>query len=266
MPEKSYSNYDDKPFIAEFYDHITPYKARPDVNFFVDLARDCGGEVLEVASGTGRVLIPTARAGVTITGLDYSSYMLQECERRLAAEPEEVRARATIIEGDMRDFNLGRTFSLITMPFRPFQHLGEVKEQIACLCCCHRHLEPGGQLLLDIFNPDLKLINDKSREQEHGDEPQFVLPDSRSVIRRMRNFDQDFANQRFHCELIYYVIHPDGREERLVHSFGMRYLFRWEAEHLLARCGFQVVDVFGSYDRRPFASDSPEMIILARKA
>ncbi|MCB2201311.1 class I SAM-dependent methyltransferase [bacterium] len=264
MSERSYSGYDDGAFVAEFYDHVPPYRSRDDIDFFVNLARDCGGDVLEVACGTGRVLIPTARAGVTITGLDYSEYMLAECERRLIAEPEEVRSRTTLVRADMRDFDLGRTFSLITMPFRPFQHLGETEEQMACLRTCRDHLEPGGHLLLDVFNPNLKIITDTSRESEHGDEPQFILPDGRTVLRRARVFDHDYANQRFRCELIYYVVHPDGREERLVHSFGMRYLFRWEAEHLLARCGFEVVEVFGSYDRRPFASDSPELIVLAR--
>ena len=55
---------------AEFYDHIVPYRERRDVDFFVEMAKETGGPVLEVGCGTGRVLIPTARAGVEITGLD----------------------------------------------------------------------------------------------------------------------------------------------------------------------------------------------------
>jgi hypothetical protein len=52
-------------------------------------------------------------------------------------------------------------------------------------------------------------------------------------------------------ELIYYVTHPDGREERLVHRFQMRYLFRFEAEHILARSGLQVEKVYSDYDKSP---------------
>jgi hypothetical protein len=68
-------------------------------------------------------------------------------------------------------------------------------------------------------------------------------------------------------ELVYYVKHPDGREERLVHAFPLRYLFRFEAEHLLARAGFEVQNLYGGYDRSPHGSRSPgELIFLARKS
>jgi len=53
-------------------------------------------------------------------------------------------------------------------------------------------------------------------------------------------------------ELIYEVGHPDGREERLVRSLRMRYLFRFEAEHLWSRCGFQVEkSLYADYDKGP---------------
>ena len=67
-------------------------------------------------------------------------------------------------------------------------------------------------------------------------------------------------------ELIYYVTHPDGRQERLVHSFPMRYLFRFEAEHLLARCGFEVEALYADYDKSPYGSQYPgELIFVAVK-
>jgi hypothetical protein len=67
-------------------------------------------------------------------------------------------------------------------------------------------------------------------------------------------------------ELIYYVMHPDGRRERLVHRFPMRYFFRFEVEHLLARCGFTVEQVYGDYDKTPFGSGpSHELIFVAER-
>jgi ubiquinone/menaquinone biosynthesis C-methylase UbiE len=103
--------------MREFYDHVVPYAARPDVGFYVAAARESGGPVLELGCGTGRILLPTARAGIEIAGLDSSNYMLEECLRRLRAEPAQVRARASLHRGDMRDFDLGRTFRLATIPF-----------------------------------------------------------------------------------------------------------------------------------------------------
>jgi hypothetical protein len=58
----------------------------------------------------------------------------------------------------MRDFDLGQTFKLITIPFRPFQHLIEVEDQIACLRCIRRHLADDGRFILDLFNPSLPIM------------------------------------------------------------------------------------------------------------
>jgi len=253
-------------FTAEFYDHVVPYRERQDVAFFVELAREAGGPVLEVGCGTGRVLIPTARAGFEIVGLDLSPSMLAVCRESLAQEPAEVQARVELVEGDMRDFDLGRQFHLATIPFRPFQHLTTVEDQIACLKTIHRHLKPGGRLALDLFNPSLPYLADDARLEEFGDEPEITMPDGRRVIRRARIAGRDYFNQVQDSELIYYVTHPDGRQERLVHAFAMRYLFRFEAEHLLARCGFEIEALYADYNRSPYGTTYPgDLIFVARK-
>ena len=107
-------------FTAEFYDHVAPYRERGDVAFFVEMAQAAGGPVLEIGCGTGRVLIPTARAGSEIVGLDLSPSMLAVCRSNLAQEPAETQARVRLVEGDMRDFDLDQQFALATLPFRPF--------------------------------------------------------------------------------------------------------------------------------------------------
>jgi SAM-dependent methyltransferase len=258
--------YESYAFVADLYDHVIPYRDRPDVDFFVGAALEAGGPVLEIGCGTGRVLIPTARAGIDITGLDLSEPMLEVCRMRLDQEPAEVQARAELIQADMRDFALGRTFALATLPFRPFQHLITVKDQIACLETIHRHLQPQGRLILDLFNPSLTTLVRQDEGQEFGDEPEFTMPDGRKVLRRHKVVERDLFSQINHVELIYYVTHPDGREERLVHAFPMRYLFRFEAEHLLARCGFVVNAVYADFEKNPYGSKYPgELIFAAQK-
>ena len=148
--------YADYAFVADLYDHVAHHQLRPDVAFFVEAATAGAGPVLEVGCGTGRILIPTARAGIAITGLDLSPHMLAICRQNLLDEPPDVQARADLVEGDMRSFDLGRKFGLITLPFRPFQHLTTVEDQLACLKTLHRHLEPEGRLIIDLFNPSRK--------------------------------------------------------------------------------------------------------------
>src|SRR5690606_21184189 len=90
---------------AEYYDYVTYH--RRDVAFFVEMAQAAGGDVLEIGCGTGRVLLPTARTGVNITGFDLSTAMLTICQQRLAQEPEAVQARVQRAHVDMVDFDLG---------------------------------------------------------------------------------------------------------------------------------------------------------------
>jgi SAM-dependent methyltransferase len=251
---------------AEFYDYVVPYQTRPDVAFFVEAAQASGGPVLEVGCGTGRVLIPTARAGIPIYGIDLSPYMLDVCERRLEQEPIEVQNLVQLDQADMRDFDLGQIFKLITIPFRPFQHLIEIEDQIACLRCIHRHLADDGHFILDVFDPSLPVLARELTGEEQGGEPEFAMPDGRRVQRRSRVVKRDVSKQYQDVELIYYVTHPDGRTERSVHAFPMRYLFRYEVEHLLARCGFEVEALYADYDKSPYGSTYPgELIFVARK-
>jgi len=258
-------SYDEYTSIAELYDYVVPYRERQDVAFFVEAAKESGGPVLEVGCGTGRVLIPTARAGSEITGLDLSPHMLEVCRARLKSEPVEVRARVRLVEGDMRKFELSQTFWLVTLPFRPFQHLTTVEDQLACLVCLRRHLEEGGKLILDIFNPSMESLVRQNFGEEISEEPEFSMPDGRKVIRRHKIISRDEANQINYVELIYYVTHPDGRQERLVQAFPMRYLFRYEAEHLLWRAGFEVEHLYADYDKSPYGSKHPgELIFVAR--
>jgi len=257
--------YQSNPFVAQIYDQVIPYRDRPDVKLFVDAAIESGGPVLEIGCGTGRVLIPTARAGISITGLDLSDHMLDVCQVALKEEPQDVQDRVTLLQGDMRDFSLGEEFSLVTTPFRPFQHLITPEDQIKCLESIHAHLIPGGTLILDIFNPSLAGITADNLGQEVGAEPEFSTPEGIKVRRLNKTNQRDHLKQILDIELIYYLTHPDGREERIVHAFQMRYLFRFEAEHLLARCGFEVLDVFADYEKNPLGSIYPgELIFFAR--
>lgn len=258
--------YEEYAFIADLYDYVVPYQTRPDVDFFVDAAVGAGSPVLEVGCGTGRILIPTARAGVDIVGLDLSPHMLQVCRQRLRDEPEAVRSRTRLVQADMRNFDLGQAFQLVTLPFRPFQHLTTVADQLSCLQTIHRHLAADGRLILDLFNPSLEALTRDNVGEEFGDEPEFTAPDGRRVVRRHKIVSRDYFNQINQTELIYDVTHPDGQEERLVHAFPMRYLYRFEAEHLLVRCGFAVEAVYADYDKSPYGSKYPgELIFVARK-
>ena len=260
------ASHDEYASIADLYDYVTPYRDRADIAFFVDAAVTAGGPVLEVGCGTGRVLIPTARAGVDIVGLDLSAQMLAICRERLRREPAAAQENATLVHADMRRFDLGRRFALATIPFRPFQHLLTVDDQLACLGAIRQHLIDGGVLIFDLFNPSLDaLANQPIGQETDAGEPEFTTPDGRRVTRSFTIVAADRFSQINDIELRYNVTYPDGRQATLVHAFRMRYLFRFEAEHLLARAGFAVEHVYAGYDRSEYGSIHPgELVFVAR--
>jgi SAM-dependent methyltransferase len=83
--------YDQYATAADLYDGVPPYRERTDVAFFVDAATAAGSPILEIGCGTGRVLLPTARAGLDIVGLDASPRMLAVCRERLQSESAQAK-------------------------------------------------------------------------------------------------------------------------------------------------------------------------------
>lgn len=263
-----FGGYEDQEFIAEFYDLVYEHIIRrnKDIDFFTGFSKKTSGRTLELGCGTGRVLIPTAVSGCEITGLDLSPYMLRICRDKLGRQPEKVQERARLIQGDMTDFKTGEMYQLVTIPFRPFQHLISVEEQKACLECTYRHLSPGGLLILDVFHPNpLRLVPNSKYMAEIEDVPETELPDGRKLRRTNRAAFFHRDQQYNDIEIVYYVTHPNGKTQKLVQSFPMRYFYRYEVEHLLSLCGFRVVSLYGDFDKSEFSVDSPEMIFIAEK-
>ena len=251
-------------FVAEYYDYLPPVIGRQDIEFFLQKARGQGDPILELGCGTGRVLLPLAEAGHRVVGLDLSEPMLNRCRAKLEGKPRAVRERVRLIQGDMTEFDAGQKFRLITIPFRPFQHLLRVEQQLACLNCARLQLEPGGELVLDVFHTDPRRMNDPAFQQESSPYQEASLPDGRRLRLSERIAAFHRAEQVNEVEMFYNITHPDGRRERLVFAFRLRYFFRFEVEHLLTRCGLVVKELYGSYDGQPLADDSPEMIFVAQ--
>jgi ubiquinone/menaquinone biosynthesis C-methylase UbiE len=249
--------------IAAYYDASPVVNSRADVAFYVNRVKEFGEPALELGCGSGRVTLAVADAGFLITGVDLSPQMLARAEEKLAEMPEETRARVNLVQGNMTNFDLGASFRLVIIPFRPFQHLLEVAQQLDCLERVRRHLQPGGRLVLDVFQTDARRMHDPEFLKER-EVREYEMSGGRRVrlTERLTAFHR--AEQKNDVEMVYHVTHPDGREQRLVMAFPFRYFFRYEVEHLLARSGFRVEETFGDFDRSPLEDHSPEMIFVAR--
>ncbi|HYW98515.1 MAG TPA: class I SAM-dependent methyltransferase [Candidatus Elarobacter sp.] len=250
-------------FIADYYDESPIVKGRlQDVAFYRNAVRDFGDPILELGCGTGRITMALAEAGKRITGLDLSGRMLERAVKKRAALRVEARERVHFVQGDMARFDLGEKFRLVIIPFRPFQHLLEVRQQMGCLECVRKHLASGGRLILDVFQTDAERMHDPIHMRE-VQLTEYETADGRHVRISERVAAFHRAEQRNDVEMIFSISHRDGRKERLVFAWPLRYFFRFEVEHLLARCGFKVAALYGDFDRSPIRGNSPEMIFVA---
>lgn len=144
--------------IAPCYDQdYAGIRQGADIAFYRRMAETWGGPVLEMGCGTGRVLLPLARAGISVHGMDSSAAMLEQL-RRLDAEPAEVRERVRVTHGDIRRTDAGRRFPLAIAPGNVLHSFLERCDQRAWLWNAHRHLASGGSLCFDVFQPDYHRI------------------------------------------------------------------------------------------------------------
>ena len=255
------NRYED-PWTAEVYDFQTQGRGN-DVPFWLSLAKEARGEVLEIACGTGRVLLPLARAGLHVTGVDISEGMLAVARRKLQEEPDDVSARVTLVQSDMTQFDLGKQFDLVIIPFSAFQVLLARADQRACLERCRAHLEPGRLLAIDVFNPSLTRLT-SARSVLEG--PREFPGPGGEAVRWSGATEYDLARQTLRSRWRYERTTPDGETTISEHVLALHYFFRFELEWMLEACGFEIEALYGDFERSEFTAESPEMVFVARRA
>ncbi|HEY7615501.1 MAG TPA: class I SAM-dependent methyltransferase [Terriglobales bacterium] len=251
---------------SQFYDQA--YAAKKDlvdVPFYLDLAKRIGGPVLEMGCGTGRVLLPIARAGIEIHGMDHSPSMLAILRKHLQREAQDVRGRVSLCEGDMRTFRSERKYALVTIPFRPMQHMYSVQDQIAALKTAAFHLQDNGILAFDVFYPRFDLILSGIGEEVLDLEWPAESDPTRIVRRYFRKESVDKINQNFTATFVFRTF--EG--EKIVHeeheSLRMSYYTYPHVKALIILAGLESVEEYGSFAKAPLDNNAPEMIFVLRR-
>ena len=252
--------------IAKYYDGA--YAAKQDLAdlpFYLDLAEQSRGPVLEIACGTGRVLLPIARKGIEIHGVDNSQPMLDILNQNLAKESPEIRDKITVSEGDMRTFRLNRKFPLVMIPFRPMQHMFTVEDQAAALKAAAAHLTDTGILAFDVFYPKFDMI--WTRVGEEVPEMEWAPPsDPTKLVRRFFRKDAiDKINQIFSFTFIFRTYQSGDLILEETEAFRLCYYTYPHLRALFKLAGLEPVAEYGSFAKTPLDNTAEQMIFLLRK-
>ena len=250
---------------VETYDQQTAVEAAidSDVQFYTEHARQIGDPVLELATGTGRVALALAEAGLTIVGLDSSEPMLRRAEARRAALPAPARDKAQFVRGDMADFRLDQQFALVLVAYRSFQALTSPADQRRCLSCIHRHLRTDGHLIINLFDPRLEwCVPDAAPRLQAGS---FRHPVSGNLVKvETLRHTNDPMRQVLTEVWGFSELDEAGKvlrnEEEVL---TLRWTHRQEMRYLFELTGFEVEAEYSDFHRSPPAYGR-EQIWLAR--
>lgn len=240
-----------------------------DVGHYAGLTQELAGllgrapRVLEMACGTGRLSIPMARTGATVTGVDASAAMLAGLARRLAQEGAAVAARVTAVQGNLLDLDLpARDHDLVVMGFNILMLIADFDSQIMALERARDHLAPDGVLALDVVNP---LVMPLGATQAPEASYTRVNPHTGNIYTKFALVGtlDDRQVQRNHGW--YDEVVQGGAVRRTHYHFDWRPLFRYELELMLKLTGFGIVRVDGDFQGSPFDAGSGKIVMVARR-
>jgi len=240
---------------AKFYDL---FGEKNDLGFYKELALQSGKNALELGVGTARVAIHLAKAGIRVVGIDNSDFMLEEARRKLAKESMEVREKVILKTGDLRNFELHKSFSFIYIPASTFDHCITVQDRNRCLTCVYKHLEDNGRFVFDVEQATLeKPLASWWIDRKKINKDEMVV---RSIFTR-----RDFG--RHTCSMdLFFDVYKNGKLTERHHEFGeVAMLSKRELTDLLEELGFEIEAIYGDFDKKPYNPDSSKIILVTKK-
>ncbi|MBM4437139.1 MAG: class I SAM-dependent methyltransferase [Actinobacteria bacterium] len=246
---------------ALVYDLEYPTCAGDELGYWAARARAAGGTALELATGTGRVAIALAKLGYRVTGLDTSEAMLRQAEAKRAAMPPRLARRLTFVAQDMRAYDLQQTFDLVFVAFNSLLLLPSAEARLACFACSFRHVRPGGAFGFDVFE-----VHEWDRQPDH--EPPEVLHADAVTGRRVtreRFYRFNPATNRGASTFLYRIHAVDAVVEERRFSYSLALVTCEQLTAEVERAGFEVAGIYGTYQRRPWDRNAPNLLIECRR-
>ena len=227
-----------------------------DLPFWLALARQASGPILELGCGTGRILLPLLQSGLPIIGLDRDAHMLAV----LLEKSNPAKLSPSLIQADMSAFFLAQQFSLIILPCNTLSTLDD-RARTAMLKLVSNHLSPGGIFSAVLPNP--RLLSSLPRQAEPEEDERFLHPSSGSLVRVSSSWEHD--RHTFTLYWFYDLISGDQVSQRLTATTIHRIIPTSQYFEEFQTAGLTIQHKYGDFNRRPFGHHSNNLIILAKK-
>jgi 2-polyprenyl-3-methyl-5-hydroxy-6-metoxy-1,4-benzoquinol methylase len=239
---------------GQHYDLLLPDHGN-DLPFWLRWAERCGGPILELGCGTGRLTIPIAKRSFDMTGIDFTAAMLNEARTKSNA----AHAQISWVEGDMRSFDLGQQFNMIFLPANTLCHLLTNADFEACIKCVQNHLSKNGRFIVDVFVPNLSLLLASSARREFS---RYLDPNGMGEI-VVTSLNQYAADTQINHVQTFYKL--PGQLDEIAGELNMRMYFPQELDALLCYNGFAIEAKFGTYNEARFGPQSEKQLVVWRK-
>jgi ubiquinone/menaquinone biosynthesis C-methylase UbiE len=240
--------------VVQYYDETLAIGDPAEIGWYLNKVQEFGGPVLDLGCGTGRIALEVACNGYTVVGVDRSEGMISLFKKKLLKESEQIQNRVSIHKGSISAFNLNKKFQTI-LCVDAFFHNVTIAEEIACLQKMRTHLNPEGRFIFNIHNPNCEFFMtcDPDVYTERG----IYTLKTGDRLRIEEANDLDVVTQVIVTHLRYTRMDSAGNVVEVKESsWKSRYLYHYEAVHLLNRCGFEVESVVGDYSNGPVAPRS----------
>ena len=233
-----------------------------ETRWYKEFAGRTGGPVLELACGTGRLPIPIAEEGYEVVGIDLSRTMLRLARERISRLPHDVQKRIRLHKGDMSDFQLNRQFGLVLVADNSFRELSSKAQMLACLQCCHRHLRPGGKLLVTVRRFDQAHF--KNNERHIPWSRPIRHPDTGDLVTRRIETRLSEDGQWISGTMFYKTVGANGTETVEECPFEAPVMLTEHYISLFSSAGFST-SVFVGYEEREDDGQDPIICFVCDK-
>ncbi len=234
-----------------------------DLDLYLALATRTGGPILELAVGTGRLALPLAEEGYTVTGVDLDPAMLARARTAADAAGKAAARRLTLVEGDARSVRLpaAGTFRLASIPLNSIFLMGTRADQAAAVATLAAHLAPGGIAVVDAWLPD---ADDLSRY-----DGRVVLewvreePGTGRVVTKTGSAAYDAATGVVRLTTIFEAGVPGEPAVRWVRADRLRLVGPDELASFAETAGLVIEQLAGGYDLEPLGPGADRVVLVA---